>query len=240
MKKKSFIILYFFAAASVSFGLGLIFSDQYMLGSISLFFGFTEVYFANIGSWAEKLVGIFENIMSMVICFFAALYGSVIFTVCIVIPILVFGIINWKKHEMDNEVQLNKMTWKMSIVVILICLAATAIVAFLISLIPGQNLPILDSVVNILNVCGIILLALRYKEAWYVWIICNALDIVTWALVLANNFSQNAIMMIIKCTIYIALDIWGLIAFIKLRRKQEIKTGGDYINDELQPEVGKN
>ena len=193
-----------------------------MLASISMFLGFVQVYLASIGKWQEKLVGIFENLMTATVCFFAALYGTVIFTVCVIIPLSIFGIINWKKHQQDDQVELNKMTFKKSLIVIFIILSSTALVSFLLTLIPNQNLPIFDAAGNILNVCGIVLLALRYKEGWIIWLLCNSIELVTWILALTNDYSQNAIMMIIKCVIYIMLNVWGFVSFIRLRKNQEI------------------
>lgn len=219
--KKWFPYVYFVVSAIFSFGLGIIFKDKYFLGSISLFLGLVQVYFSSKGKWLEKLIGIFENLMTATICFFTALYGSVIFTVLVIIPISIFGIVNWKKHEKEKVVQLNKMTWKKSLIIIAIIVFSALFISYLLSLIPNQKLPILDSTSNILNVCGIALLALRYKEGWIIWIFCNIVELTTWIIALLNGYSENAVMMIIICITYIILNIWGFVSFIYLRKSQE-------------------
>ncbi len=219
--KKIFPWLYLIGSFILSFGLGLLFKDKYLLGSISLFLGCVQTYITTKGKWYEESIGIVRNLLSIAICIFAGMYGGAIFAVVVYIPLSVFSIVNWKKHEKNKVVELNKMTWAKSLITIMLVAVGTALVALLLLLIPGQNLAFWDACCNILNVCGILLIALRYKEGWIVWILCNFVEVVTWTLALVNGYSQNAIMMIIKNLFYICLNIWGFISFIQLRKKQE-------------------
>lgn len=221
MKKKTFTIVFLIASFCVSFGLGILFSDKYLLGSISLFFGCVQTLYTTKGKWFEAAIGILGTLISIIICLLTGLYGSIIFAVIVYIPLSIFNIINWKKHENNAVVKLNKMTPIKSMITILLVIISTALIGFLLSLIPSQKLAFWDACSNILNVCGILLIALRYKEGWIFWIICNFVEITIWILVSINGYSQNAIMLIIKNVIYIALNIWGYIAFIKLRKQQE-------------------
>lgn len=224
MMKKSkvlYTILYFLLTFVFSYGLGILFKDKYLLGSTTLYLGCIETYFMTKGKWYEEFVGIFETIVSTVVCVFACMYGSAIFTVIIYIPLSIFGIVNWKKNEKDDEVKLNKMTWKKSVITISIIVLATAVLSILLSLIPTQKLAVLDAAGDILNICGILLIALRYKEGWIVWILCNFVDLATWITALVKDYSSNAIMMIIMSIAYIILNIWGFYSFIKMRKKQE-------------------
>ncbi len=221
MKSKIKIILYFVLTFIFSYGLGILFKDKYLLGSTTLYLGFIQTFFLTKGKWYSEFVGIFETIMSATVCIFACMYGSVIFTVLVYIPLSIFSIVNWKKHAKDDEVLLNKMTWKKSIIVIAAILIFTVCLTFLLSLIPTQNLAVFDATANILNISGVILIALRYKEGWILWISCNIVDLTTWIIALIKNYSGNAVMMIIMSIAYIALNVWGFYSFIKLKRKQE-------------------
>lgn len=218
---KVFLWLYLLGAFVLSFGLGIIFHDQYLLGSITLFLGCVQTYLTTKGKWYEEFVSIFRAIISIIICSLACLYGSVIFTIVVCIPLYIFSLVNWKKHEKNKVVELNKMTPFKALITLILIAICTTLVAYLLSLIPSQKLAFWDACANILNVCGIILIALRYKEGWIVWILCNLVELTTWILALINKYSQNAIMMIIMNTLYIILNIWGFISFIKLRKQQE-------------------
>ena len=219
---KKFTVIYFIATFCFSFGLGILFKDKFLLGSLTLFLGFAQTYFQTKGKWYEEFVGIFETITSTIVCVLACMYGSAIFTILVYIPLSIFGIVNWKKHQNDNIVQLNKMTASKSIITILLVIVCTAILSFLLSLIPTQRLAFWDACGDILNICGILFIALRYKEGWIVWTLCNIVELTTWIIVLTKGYSQNAIMMIIMSAIYIGLNVWGYISFIRLRKTQEI------------------
>ena len=220
---KKFTIIYFISTFILSFGLGILFKDKFLMGSTTLYLGFVQTYFMTKGKWYEEFFGMLETIMSTTVYVFACMYGSAIFSVLIYIPLSIFSIINWKKHENNDVVKLNKMTISKSLITILLVVICTVILSFLLSLIPTQRLAFWDACDVILNICGILLIALRYKEGWIVWILCNIVELTIWIIALLKGYSQNAVMMIIMSLIYIGLNVWGYISFIKLRNKQENK-----------------
>lgn len=219
--KKRYMIIFILGALCFAYGLGFLFHDQYFLGSTTLFFGCLQTLLMTQGKWYEEAVGILETITSTTVCIISGLYGSAVFTALVFIPLAIFSLINWKNHENDGKVLLNKMTTAKSVLSISLIASATAIFSLLISIIPGQNLPMFDSATNILNIAGIILIALRYKEGWICWIFCNIVELVMWVVVLHSGFSNNAILMIITSSVYLLLDIWGFWSFIKIRINQE-------------------
>ncbi|MBO4936731.1 MAG: nicotinamide mononucleotide transporter, partial [Clostridia bacterium] len=168
---KKWSVIYFISTFCLSYGLGILFKDRYLMGSTTLFLGFVQTYFMSKGKWYEEFVGIFETIMSTIVCIFACMYGSAFLTILIHIPLSIFSIINWKKHENDNTVKLNKMTLTKSLITIFLVIICTAILSFLLSLIPTQRLAFWDAFGDVLDICGILLVALRYKEGLAIWII---------------------------------------------------------------------
>ena len=222
--RKQFTVWYFILTFCLSFGLGLIFNDKYLLGSASLFIGCIQTIYMTKGKWYEAIIGIIGTCLSIMICALTGLYGSIIFAIVIYIPLSIFNLLNWKKHENNHTVELNQMTIVKSILTIFIVTISTALLSFLLTLIPNQKLAIFDACSNILNVCGILLIALRYKEGWLVWVLCNLVEITTWFIALVKGYSQNALMQIIKNIIYIGLNLWGYFAFISIRKKQTSNT----------------
>lgn len=212
--------MYFILTYIFSFGLGLIFKDQYLLGSLTMYLGFLQTYFMAYGKWYEEFIGMLGTIASSVLCSLSGMYATAIFSLLVYIPLSIFSMVNWKKNAKDNEVNLNEMTVKKSILTLFLVVVATALVSFLLSLIPTQHLAVLDTAGDILNISGIILIALRYKEGWLIWVLGSLVDLVTWIVVYQNHFSNNAIMMIIMSIAYIFLNLWGYLSFIKIRKKQ--------------------
>ena len=201
--------------------LGLIFKDKNLFGAITLFLGCSQIFFMTQGVWWEEIFGLTESLLTAIVCMFANLYGTVIFTVAIFVPLSIFSLVNWKKNQTGGVVKINKMTFKTSAIVVIGLSVAIVVVSFLLSLLPGQNLPVLDTLTNMLDLCAIILLALRYKEGWIFWILCSITDLVIWSLLFSSGSSENALMMIILSVIYIVMYLWGFISFITLRKKQE-------------------
>ena len=87
----------------ISFGLGLLFKD-YWLGPITLACGFLNAYYMAIGKWQNYIYGLIFSVTYAIACFFNGLYGLVIFTIIVYIPIQIWGIINWVKNKQENTV----------------------------------------------------------------------------------------------------------------------------------------
>lgn len=228
MKKWKFLsfLIGFFV---LSYGLGLIFHDKYLLGSTTLFLGcFQNLLMVN-GKWYEKSVGILETVFNAVVNFVNGLYGTVLLAFFVSLPISIFSLVNWKKNQQNGIVKINKMSTKLSIFVILAITLATIVISFLLSLIPSQNLPTLDTLSIILTISGTLLIALRFKEGWIFWIFSSVINFTKWCVMLTKNLTNNAIMMMICAIVYFALNIWGYVSFLKMRKKQE-----NYNNQEIK------
>ena len=217
MKKKIFISVFTILGV---FLLGWLVKDRYFLGSITLCFGMIQVTLMMKGSWRAELLALLETLFSVFIYFSNGLFGTVVFTVLVYLPMGVYSVFAWKNNQQNGIVKVNKFTLKTSLLVTSSLLLFTVLVSFLLSLIPGQSLSFLDSLSNGFNISGLILLALRYKEGWYFWICCNIVEIINWCIMISNG-AANSIMMLIICIVYIVLDVFGIRAFLKLRHNQE-------------------
>lgn len=219
--KKS--ILFISLTLVFSLVLGFIFHDYYLLGSITLFLGVLQTFLLSKGLWWEEIVGITEAIMVAVVAYKANLYGTTIFTVAVYIPLSIFSLFSWKENQHNGIIKVNKMNLRVSFIVVISLCVCVTIFSFLLSKLKNQNFPILDTISNMLDICGIILIALRYKEGWIFWILCSGIDFIMWSLLATQQVSYNCVMMIIVSFINVVLDIWGLYSFVKMQKKQEIK-----------------
>ena len=78
------------------------------------------------------------------------------------------------------------------------------------SLIPGQRLAIMDASSNCINLCGVILMILRFKEAWWLWLANNIIDLIIWIITTMNN-GTGSIMMLLVSIGYLLINIYGVI-----------------------------
>ncbi|MBQ7351926.1 MAG: nicotinamide mononucleotide transporter [Clostridia bacterium] len=207
----------------ISLILGIIFND-YIWGTLTLFFGFLNSYYMAIGKWQNYIFGIFFTLTYTYICTINGLYGWLIFSIVIYLPIQIYGIINWFKNKQGKEVKMKSFTVKNSLIICFLVLIFSGILGFLLSLIPSQNLAFLDSTSQIINICGVILVAIRFRECWYVWLANNIIDLSIWIINTIKG-TINSEMALITSIMYLVMNIIGVICWIKIEKTQK------YINN---------
>ena len=206
-------------AIAISFILGFIFKD-YWLGSITLACGFLNAYYMAIGKWQNYIYGLMFCITYAIACFLNGLYGCVIFTILIYVPIQITGILNWLKNKQKDTVLVNSLNFKKSILICTLLIASSALIGFLLSLIPSQNLAFLDSTSQMINICGLTLVILRYREAWYIWIFNNIIDLSIWTINIIKNTQFSQLMFLVSI-MYLIMNIIGIIRWIKMEHDQK-------------------
>ncbi len=208
-----------FISAGISFGLGAIFHD-YIFGPLCLWFGFLNSYYMALGLVANYIMGLGFAAVYGYIGFSSGLYGLAIFMIIITTPMQIYGIVNWIKHRGEDAVLVKSLNLKNSIIVTISVIAGSALLGYLLSLIPTQNFAFLDSTSQIINVCGVLMMMLRYRESWYVWLVNNVIDLVIWILFVARG-GMYAELTLITSIMYLVMNIIGIIAWVRIERKQK-------------------
>ena len=221
MSKKLFLreFLVVFFTLAISILLGIVF-DDYIWGSLTLIFGFLNSYYMAIGKWQNYIFGILFTITYTYICAINGLYGWLIFSLIFYLPVQIYGIVNWFKNKEDEQVQMKSFTWKNSLIICSLVILGSTLLGFLLSLIPNQNLAFLDSTSQIINICGVILVAIRFRECWYVWLANNIIDLSIWIVNIINH-TPNSEMALITSIMYLVMNIIGVICWIVIERRQK-------------------
>ena len=145
------------------------------------------------------------------VAFLNNLYGIFFFYLFVFSPSQIIGYLNWNKNlDQDNNVKIRGFTLKNSIIIIFSCLLGSLILGYLLTLIPGQRLALLDALSNCINLCGVILLILRFKEAWWIWLVNNIIDLAIWILT-ALGHGEGSMMMLLVSIGYLLINIYGLV-----------------------------
>lgn len=187
------------------------FSHDVLIGSTMLATSLLCSYFASNGKRINYILGIINNLIYAYVGFKSKLYGLFIFYLLIFTPLQIHGYISWGKNlDEENNVNIRGFTLKNSIIIIASCIVGSLLIGYLLTLIPGQRLAFLDSSSNIINLCGVILMILRFKEAWWVWLANNVIDLSIWTILLING-SNNAFMMFLSSLAYLLLNIYGIV-----------------------------
>jgi len=202
----------------ISIILGICFNDI-LWGTLSLIFGFLNAYYMAIGKWYNYIFGFLFAIVYAYICTINGLFGLLIFTIIFYLPLQVTGLINWFRNKTDTEVTMKSLNLKSASILCSCIIIGSLILGFLLTLIPKQNLAFLDSTSQIINLSGVVLGTLRYRESWYIWLINNLVDLTIWIINTINN-TPNAQMSLITSIMYLIMNVIGVISWIKLEKKQ--------------------
>lgn len=211
-KKKNIIYTIFIMVFSIICG---IISKDYFLGTIILASGLLNSYYASVGKIYNYIFGAVYCTLSGYVCLKTGLYGIAILSFAVYFPSQIHGYFSWKNKKNENkEVKVRGFTLKNSIIIISSCIIGSLLLGLLLSKIPTQQLVFLDSSSNILNLCGIILMNLRFKECWAVWLFNNTVDLIIWVVNYMNN-TVNSTMMLLVSIGYLLINIYGLIKWYK-------------------------
>ncbi len=200
-----------------------IISKDYFLGTLILISGLLNSYYASIGKTYNYIFGSLYCLLSAYVCYINGLYGIAILSVIIYFPLQIQGYISWlKKKDNNNEVKIRKFTLKNSIIIVSSCIVGSVLLGLLLTKILTQQLAFLDSSSNIINLCGIILMNLRFQECWVVWLFNNSVDLLIWIINFINK-SSSATMMLLVSIGYLLINIYGLYNWVKKTKYDNMK-----------------
>ena len=81
----------------------------------------------------------------------------------------------------------------------------------------------MDAASNCINLCGVILMILRFKESWWLWLVNNVIDLSIWLITFLNK-GEGSTMMLLVSIGYLLINIYGIIKW-QLDAKKEKQNG---------------
>lgn len=208
LNKRNWIVI---ISSFVFSGVLGILSRDLIIGGLILFTSIMNSYLASIGKKANYITGFISCLLTGYVSLKNNLYGLFFFYIFIFAPFQIYGFINWKNNEDENSnVIVRGFTLKNSIMIILSCIIGSFVLGYLLTLIPNQNLAFMDATSNCINLCGVILMILRFKESWWVWLANNIIDLIIWIIMLVNN-GPSSWMMLLSSLAYLLINIYGII-----------------------------
>lgn len=217
-KKNAF--LYPFIIIIFSIVCGIITKD-YFLGTATLMCGLLNGYYASTRKVCNYVFGLLFCVFNLYVSYLNGLYGIFAFSLIIFVPSQIQGFISWlKNRNKNNEVIVRHFDLKTSLIVIVSSILGSLGLGYLLTKVPGQNLAFLDSTSTILNVCSIVLMNLRYKEFWIIYLFNNIVDLIIWS-INAWYGTPNAMMMLIVSIGFLLMNIYGLYKWLDSEEKYE-------------------
>lgn len=188
-----------------------IISNDIIVGGTILLTGLLCAYFASEGKRINYILGLINYLLMGYVSFKNSLYGIFFFYIFIFSPLQIKGFVTWNKNlDEEKNVKVREFTLKNSIIITLSCIVGSLLLGYLLTLIPNQRLAFMDASSNCINLCGVVLMILRFKESWWLWLINNVIDLSIWIITFANNGS-NSFMMLLVSIGYLLINIYGII-----------------------------
>lgn len=197
-----------------------IITNDLIVGSTILLTSLLCSYYASIGKKISYIIGFINYLLMGYVSIKNNLYGLFFFYVFVFSPLQVHGFISWKNNQDENnDVNVREFTLKNSIIVTVSCIVGSFILGYLLTLIPNQKLAFMDAASNCINLCGVILMILRFKEAWWIWLANNIIDLIIWIIISINN-GTGSLMMLLSSIAYLLINIYGIIKW-SIKAKKE-------------------
>lgn len=208
MNKKYIIITLICIVMSIISG---IIAQDLLVGGTILATGLLCAYFASEGKRVNYILGLINYLLMGYVAFKNNLFGIFFFYIFVFSPLQVHGYLSWKKNlNNDKNVKVREFNLKNSIIITLSCVVGSFILGYLLSLIPGQRLAFMDASSNCINLCGVILMILRFKESWWLWLVNNIIDLIIWIITVVDK-GNGSIMMLLVSIGYLLINIYGVI-----------------------------
>ena len=208
MSKKNIIITIICIVISIISG---IITNDILVGGLILASGLLCAYFASEGKRVNYILGLINYLLMGYVSFKNNLFGIFFFYIFIFSPLQIHGFISWKKNlNQYNNVKVREFTLKNSIIITLSCIIGSLILGYVLTLIPGQRLAFMDAASNCINLCGVVLMILRFKESWWLWLINNLIDLIIWIITFVNKGEGSAMMLLVSIG-YLLINIYGVI-----------------------------
>lgn len=218
MKKKYLIITIICITISITSG---IIANDILVGGTILFTGLLCAYFASEGKRINYILGLINYLLMGFVSFKNNLYGIFFFYLFIFSPLQINGFITWKKNlDDENNVKVREFTFKNSVIIIFSCIFGSLLLGYLLTLIPSQRLAFMDASSNCINLCGVVLMILRFKESWWLWLINNVIDLSIWMITFINK-GEGSMMMLFVSIGYLLINVYGIVKWHIEARKNK-------------------
>ncbi len=186
-------------------------SNDIIVGGTILLTGLLCAYFASEGKRISYILGLVNYLLMGYVSFKNNLYGIFFFYLLIFSPLQIKGFLTWNKNlDEEKNVKVREFTLKNSIIITLSCIIGSLLLGYLLTFIPNQRLAFMDSSSNCINLCGVILMILRFKESWWLWIINNVIDLSIWIITFVDKGEGSSMMLLVSIG-YLLINIYGII-----------------------------
>ena len=166
------------------------------------------------GKKSQYIWGLLNVIGYVIIAWINKYYGEVMLNALYYLPSQFIGYYLWNKHinEETNDVEGNKLNLTKSILLVVICTIGIIIYKLVLDALGGQG-TLLDSASTTISIFANLLMMLRYREQWLLWIIIDAITVAMW-------FIAKDFIMVTMWSVYLVNAFYGYYNWSKISKER--------------------
>ncbi|QLB15234.1 nicotinamide riboside transporter pnuC [Mannheimia granulomatis] len=205
-----------------------IYQPDTWIATIAAITGILCVVFVGKGKISNYLFGLISVSLYAYISYTFNLYGEMMLNLFVYVPVQFIGFYFWRKNmtrenTVNNagaeEVIAKSLTAKQWLIVIFSAIVGTVLYIELLKHL-GSALAVLDGATVVISIVAQILMVLRYREQWALWIIVNIMTISLWAAMYFQN-GETSLPLLVMYIMYLCNSIYGYYNWIKLSRNHQ-------------------
>ena len=149
-----------------------------LLSLISGIFGVFAVILTSLKKMSMYVFGFLQLGTYMILAYQNRLYGEFVENIFYAIT-MVIGVFVWKNHYDGNQVETRSLKFNEQILT-MFGIAVGTVILYVILLYTDDSQPFIDSISTIPAFIAQILMIMRYREQWILWIIVDVTSCVLW------------------------------------------------------------
>lgn len=188
-----------------------------LLGTVALLMGVTGTVLSAKRSIWNFLFGAVNVSLYAIIAYKTSNYGQACLNALYYLPMQFIGWWAWSHRKADGEkskVKSRSMTTSQMIWAIVGTALGTLVLWYVLGHYTDASQPLKDGFVTTVFIVGQILMTLAFWQQWYFWLAGNILNVVLWAVVMAQGEMLGGLMLI-KYSMYTINSINGILIWRK-------------------------
>lgn len=201
------------------------------LATIAAISGILCVVFVGKGKISNYFFGLISVSLYAYISYTFNLYGEMMLNLLVYVPVQFIGFYFWQKN-MTNQNTLNKagaseviakaLNLKQWAILAVVTLIGTVTYIELLKYL-GSALAVLDGATVVISIVAQVLMVLRYREQWALWIIVNIMTISLWAVLYFQN-GETSLPLLVMYVMYLCNSVYGYYNWMKLEKRHREKS----------------
>ena len=188
-----------------------------LLGTVALMMGVTGTVLSAKRSIWNFIFGAVNVSLYAIIAYKTSNYGQAALNALYYLPMQFIGWWMWSRRRAEGEkskVKARSMTPKQMVLAVLGTACGTLLLWFVLSHYTDASQPLKDGFVTTVFIVGQILMTLAFWQQWFFWLAGNVLNVVLWAVVMAEGEMLGGLMLI-KYSMYTLNSINGILIWRK-------------------------